>query len=59
MGKSHKLIGNYIIVQDGDIALVMVTGFQGVANIVQNTGGSQPHNNIPPYLAVFIWKRTS
>lgn len=24
-----------------------------------NTGGSQPHNNMPPYLAVYIWKRIS
>lgn len=24
----------------------------------QNTGRSQPHNNMPPYLAVNIWKRT-
>ena len=23
------------------------------------TGGSQPHNNMPPYLAVYMWKRTS
>ena len=23
------------------------------------TGGDQPHNNIPPYLAVYIWKRTA
>lgn len=22
------------------------------------TGGSQPHNNMPPYLAVYMWKRT-
>lgn len=21
------------------------------------TGGSQPHNNMPPYLAVYVWKR--
>ena len=21
------------------------------------TGGSQPHNNMPPYLAVYMWKR--
>lgn len=23
------------------------------------TGGSQPHNNMPPYLAVYVWKRVS
>ena len=23
------------------------------------TGGSQPHNNMPPYLAVNVWKRTA
>lgn len=22
-----------------------------------NTGGSQPHNNMPPYLSVYVWKR--
>ena len=22
-----------------------------------NVGGGQPHNNMPPYLAVFMWKR--
>ena len=23
------------------------------------TGGSQAHNNMPPYLTVFVWKRTA
>lgn len=23
------------------------------------SGGGQPHNNMPPYLAVYVWKRTS
>lgn len=23
------------------------------------SGGSQPHNNTPPYLAVYIWQRTA
>lgn len=32
----------------------------GVANTHSNyTGGSQPHNNMPPYLAVYVWKRTA
>lgn len=22
-------------------------------------GGDQPHNNMPPYLAVYVWKRTA
>lgn len=24
-----------------------------------STGGGQPHNNMPPYLAVYMWKRTA
>lgn len=24
----------------------------------QNTGGSQAHNNMPPYLTVYVWQRT-
>ena len=23
------------------------------------TGGNKPHNNMPPYLAVYVWKRTA
>ena len=24
-----------------------------------SVGGNQPHNNMPPYLAVYAWKRTA
>ena len=26
---------------------------------INNTGGNQPHNNMQPYLAVYMWKRTA
>ena len=28
-------------------------------NQVEATGGGQPHNNMPPYLAVYMWQRTA
>lgn len=33
-----------------------VSGSQYMAN---TTGGSQPHNNMPPYTTVYIWERTA
>lgn len=36
------------------------TGFsyQGTAQ-TNETGGGQPHNNLPPYRAAYIWRRTA
>lgn len=33
-------------------------GYSGNVNTLY-TGGNQPHNNMPPYLAVFMWQRTA
>lgn len=26
---------------------------------IENSGGDQPHNNMPPYIVVYVWKRVS
>ena len=56
---------------DGGIAtdgLTVQRGYYGNgANLAQipqnfgigNNGGNMPHNNMPPYLAVYMWKRTA
>lgn len=38
------------------------TGWGGsyhYANWCQSTGGGKSHNNMPPYLAIYVWKRVS
>ena len=32
---------------------------EGYGAVTLNTGGSKAHNNMPPYLAVYMWKRVS
>lgn len=28
-----------------------------IGKIIMGTGASQPHNNMPPYLTVYMWRR--
>ena len=33
--------------------------YQNVGDGISNKGGSQAHNNMPPYVAVYMWRRVS
>lgn len=41
----------------GPMGAVMQDGY--VANTTKPAGGDQPHNNMPPYIAVYMWRRTA
>ena len=36
-----------------------VGSFDDSDQFIVNNGGSQPHNNIQPYITVYFWRRTS
>lgn len=60
----HRHSDHYLIFSDNNAAVTQTNTASGVCNTSGNTvleyqGNNQPHNNIPPYLAVYIWKRVS
>lgn len=53
---NHNITGgttSFMTVQAND-----KKGYSGNVNTLY-TGGNQPHNNMPPYLAVYMWRRTA
>lgn len=44
---------------DGNDYRTPIDGSDVWSSSMVSAGGSQPHNNMPPYLAVYIWKRTA
>lgn len=52
------LSGGSLASSAGRLLFETATG-QEFYNSIKSTGGDQPHNNMPPYLAVYVWKRTA
>lgn len=62
-GGGNKTISSQFIIEDMQYVswtsaerTGMNTGYAGNTG---TAGGSQPHDNMPPYLAVYMWKRTA
>jgi hypothetical protein len=56
--------GEYITLNNGGTGANVLNadwgaGIEGSPIFTGRAGGNQPHNNMPPYLAVYVWKRTA
>ena len=59
--KSNSTDGNgeWILQDHRSSAKLEDLNWQHSGRGISNTGGSQKHSNMPPYLAVYMWKRTA
>ncbi len=61
----HQQYGNYSSGSSGSSSGYMHSSNRSITTVNtnyttatnQNTGGGQPHNNMPPYLAIYCWVR--
>lgn len=59
---SHRISNRTSYMDGGNGSNIQVTSTHANAQVsisAGSTGGSQPHNNMPPYLTVYAWKRTA
>ena len=62
--KGYDDYGYYTYPANGDISWARYRTVDFIASRnwtgeTSSVGGNQPHNNMPPYLTVYMWKRTS
>lgn len=57
----HNLIHSILTAADNQTPITSYSGSTTKAHyyVASPNGGDQPHNNMPPYLAVYVWKRTA
>ena len=56
-GISHS--GHFNVTKENPCQLNAGTGENNLSNIYFGFGANSPHNNMQPYLAVYIWERTA
>ena len=54
---NHGVLYKNVTIASGDTYTNELSGSENYST--SSVGGSQPHNNMPPYLVVNIWKRIS
>lgn len=54
---NHKLKTKTQSAASGTALSRIASDGTGVDTVIETTGGGQPHNNMPPYIAVYMWKR--
>lgn len=54
---SHNGTQNMLGAYNNTTGITIVSGLTGIS--VNNTGGGQSHNNMPPYVVKYCWERTA
>lgn len=56
---NHEIAASTLGTAFGSRYIQPSDGANNSSDETKYTGGGQPHNNMPPYLAVYMWKRTA